>query len=861
MDNSIRSSGKPDHPDQTGADKVLVEPGGGLPLLPNDRTVVDPGYAGMQTGRVPVSASDDKTVLDPEYARSQIQRATPVVQAASAGEEKTRVVTTASAFALQAATGGETAASPSGFTETDRTGSAGPQESAMALPAGFKLFEYRIDKVLGQGGFGITYLATDVHLDSKVAVKEYLPGDFAYRASDKSVSPRRSEDRDFYFFGLDSFLIEARTLATFRHPNIVRVARFFEANATAYMVLEYERGNPLKSWWRNHADIAEADLVQLLSPLLDGLSVVHATGFLHRDIKPDNIYVRQEDGSLVLLDFGAAIQAAGDVCAGGVVTPGYAPIEQYEDGRQGPWTDIYALGATLYWMVTGSKPPPSPTRLAETDTLVSAEEAGRGRFSPEFLRTIDWSLKIRAEDRPQNMQEFRQALLGAHASSLGLQEALRSDERDVTGSEGWGVALSSPLLLKGKLARASRTLLRPASWPIALKMTLAMILTALLPMLITAYYNLNGSLASVSSSELRNLEQLAQSTAGRISQLIGDSQNLARYLGTDEDFVGFLAQPTEGGKKALLAKLDGLVKANPDVHLLMVMDTDGTAVVSSDPAVMGRNFKFREYFRVAMEGRPHVTGIVVGAVAGAAGVFYANPVMGENGKPIGAVVLRIKASSINAILDEVRQVSQQRIPMLIDGDGILIYHPNTNLLYRSLTTVPKDTLDKIVSDQRFRRESIESLNMPDLAGKLVHAKIPGNISYQSSVSGTSEIAGFAPVKGHTWVVAVTETRAFFAEPLNQLFNNVLYSVILVGLIFLLLALLFARSIVNPIEALTGAAHALKSGDFDKATLRVTSDDEIGRLARTFNVMIDVLRQRERERERLAKRAVTSAREK
>ena len=140
------------------------------------------------------------------------------------------------------------------------------QANALALPIRFKLHEYRIDAVLGQGGFGITYLAVDVNLNTKVAVKEYLPADFACRSSDRSVTPRSPDHLDVYQTGLDSFLHEARTLATFRHPNIVRVARFFEAHQTAYIVLEYEHGQSLKNWWPEHAKLPERELLALLQP-------------------------------------------------------------------------------------------------------------------------------------------------------------------------------------------------------------------------------------------------------------------------------------------------------------------------------------------------------------------------------------------------------------------------------------------------------------------------------------------------------------------------------------------------------------------------------------------------------------------
>jgi serine/threonine protein kinase len=299
----------------------------------------------------------------------------------------------------------------------------------LALPPGLQLHEYRIERVLGQGGFGITYLATDANLSAEVAIKEYLPEEIAFRASDRSVSPNASQHRNRYQEGLEAFLAEARTLASFRHPNIVRVARFFEAHHTAYMVLEYERGRSFRAWWQEQMAQGQAQgerlLVQKLQPLLDGLSVVHGAGFLHRDIKPDNIQVRDEDGRLVLLDFGSASQtltlADQDAV---VVTPGYAPPEQYGLGEQGVWTDIYALGATLYWAVAGSKPPDAEARAAGTP-LRPAVDVGQGRYGQSFLQAIDWALQMDPAQRPRTVDQWRDKLLADHVSTLGLKEALR----------------------------------------------------------------------------------------------------------------------------------------------------------------------------------------------------------------------------------------------------------------------------------------------------------------------------------------------------------------------------------------------------------------------------------------------------
>jgi C4-dicarboxylate-specific signal transduction histidine kinase len=280
--------------------------------------------------------------------------------------------------------------------------------------------------------------------------------------------------------------------------------------------------------------------------------------------------------------------------------------------------------------------------------------------------------------------------------------------------------------------------------------------------------------------------------------------------------------------------------------LIFLMESNGLALVSSGPGVEGNNYRFREYFQQAVAGRAARTGILVGSSDGKRGMFYANPIFDTAGKVAGVVVLRIKASSIADILERIT-AGTGRVPFMIDGDGILIYYPDEKQLHRSLGVLPAATQQRIAADKRFARARVDSVNMPDLARTLIGAREPGSVTYMSTLSGEEEHAGYAPVKGHDWVVGVTESRRLFEAPLRKLFLNVLYSVALVGLLFLVLAVLFARSIVRPIARLTAAANALKEGDYDNANIKVTSTDEIGRLARTFNVMIDVLRQREREK--------------
>ncbi|HEY3046515.1 MAG TPA: protein kinase [Polaromonas sp.] len=288
-----------------------------------------------------------------------------------------------------------------------------------ALPAQYKLHWYVLERVLGQGGFGITYQARDSNLDKLVAIKEYLPVDTATRRSDSTVSPRAQTQSERYSSGLDSFIREARTLARFNHRNIVRVHSVFQHNNTAYMVMEFEEGETLATLLERRQTLSERELLNVVLPVLDGLALVHAAGFIHRDIKPENILVRN-DGSPVLLDFGSARAAMGQSRTFTIlVAPGYAPYEQYyaNGDSQGPWTDIYSLGATCYRAIAGEAPMDAITRskgvLGSTrEMLAPAVERGARRYSPQFLQAIDHALAFAERDRPQTLDRWRRELTG-----------------------------------------------------------------------------------------------------------------------------------------------------------------------------------------------------------------------------------------------------------------------------------------------------------------------------------------------------------------------------------------------------------------------------------------------------------------
>ena len=298
-------------------------------------------------------------------------------------------------------------------------------DHAHALPAGYDLHEYRVVGMVGAGGFGITYRVYDVHLDKELALKEYLPNHWATRAAGDTVAPLSSTYAADYEWGLRRFLDEARTLARFNHPHLNRVHRFFEANGTGYMVLEYVGGETLAARLNRELRLPEEALRRLLEEVLSGLALVHGAGVVHRDIKPANLMLRAEDGGAVLLDFGAARQAVGrqSGLVSLVLTPGYAPIEQHagEAGRMGPWTDIYALGMVAYRCLSGMRDDELPHSVARAsaqhrggeDLLAPAVEAGKGRYSLELLEAVDWAIKVDEEARPRRVEAWCEAWSGA----------------------------------------------------------------------------------------------------------------------------------------------------------------------------------------------------------------------------------------------------------------------------------------------------------------------------------------------------------------------------------------------------------------------------------------------------------------
>ena len=308
------------------------------------------------------------------------------------------------------------------------------EQPVNALPQGHRIEEYELVRVLGAGDFDVTYLASDRNLGATVVLKEYLPSGIAMRRADNSVAPQEDTFRENFEWGMEQFLAEARTLAQLEHPNIVRVHRSFAAHGTAYMAMEYVEGETLAEVLARRVTLSESALRAMLQPLLDGLAAVHEANCLHGDIEPENIILRNEGGSPVLLDFGAARQAIGARLRPEtpVVTPGYAPPEQYSaQGDQGPWTDLYALGGVCYRALTGQTPAEA-TDETRQDPLTLIRQLCGDHVSAATLDAIGWALRVDAQERPQDVAAWR-------AEFLSEAEAPAAERVEPEG----GVAASS----------------------------------------------------------------------------------------------------------------------------------------------------------------------------------------------------------------------------------------------------------------------------------------------------------------------------------------------------------------------------------------------------------------------------------
>jgi len=288
-----------------------------------------------------------------------------------------------------------------------------PVQANQPLPEGHQLQNYRILRVLASGGFSFVYLAHDEN-ETPVAIKEYLPASLALRTGEELTPAVPEAHAAAFRYGMKCFFEEGRALATLGHPNVVRVLNFFRANDTVYLVMRYERGRTLQEHIHAHrGSLRERWIRSTFASLMNGLREVHSNKLLHLDIKPGNIYLRN-DGTPLLIDFGAARQMlSGEAPAlPPMYTPGFASPEHHADrAKLGPWSDIYSVGATIYACLTANSPPSAQERL-DKDRMLPARKAGGGKYTSELLDTADWCMRLDHLERPQSGFALQKALLG-----------------------------------------------------------------------------------------------------------------------------------------------------------------------------------------------------------------------------------------------------------------------------------------------------------------------------------------------------------------------------------------------------------------------------------------------------------------
>ncbi|KQW59251.1 serine/threonine-protein kinase [Variovorax sp. Root411] len=331
-------------------------------------------------------------------------------------DDRTRVVPKL----VQPTTTGDTSATvitAGAATNIPVTSPATGSTEAGLLPVGSRLAEFEVTRVIGQGGFGVVYEAWDHTLERVVAIKEYLPTSLSTRQQDGTVVPLSERHRETFDLGMRSFINEARLLAQFDHPSLLKVYRFWQEKGTTYMVMPFYRGDTLReALVAIPAGVDEAWLIRIMDGVTQALAVMHSANCYHRDIAPDNIILLEGSGRPVVLDFGAARRVITDKTQAitVILKPGYAPIEQYAempDMSQGAWTDVYALAAVMHVAVCGRAPPPSVARLlSDSYVPLAGNEILRQRYSTRLLEAIDAGLGVRPEQRPQSMAELRAAL-------------------------------------------------------------------------------------------------------------------------------------------------------------------------------------------------------------------------------------------------------------------------------------------------------------------------------------------------------------------------------------------------------------------------------------------------------------------
>ncbi|MBF0193698.1 MAG: serine/threonine protein kinase [Magnetococcales bacterium] len=445
------------------------------------------------------------------------------------------------------------------------------------LKKGVVLNECEILKVLGIGAFGITYLAYDKLLDRKVAIKEFFPRDFATRNKKQHVVPKQNSDPELFKWGLERFFLEGRTLAKFKHVSIVGVVRIFRELGSAYLIMDFEPGLSLgehikkqqQSLFQAKRNFTKDEIFKIIRYLSGGLKAIHATGIIHRDIKPDNIIIR-DNGVPVLLDFGAARQAILEKNAQLTVmaTPAYAPPEQFlQDGNQGPWTDIFAMGAVLYQMIGGEKPLDAGARLLATsankpDPYIPAKQIGRGKFPKEFLHAIDEALLIDQSKRPKSIDDWLKMMRTVDKPIVGhntetvlaqknsINQASNFGDKNVTSSGGHSPSCKKCVFIA------------------------VVVFLVLQPFIIMAYNHLQPIILEKISDDNKKTKKSAENTEHLLS-----TKPIQRAYKETKNFVSQIISPTQKANKFSLTIKTKPAKARIRILNILPQFKQGMALV------------------------------------------------------------------------------------------------------------------------------------------------------------------------------------------------------------------------------------------------------------------------------------------
>lgn len=392
----------------------------------------------------------------------------------------------------------------------------------------------------------------------------------------------------------------------------------------------------------------------------------------------------------------------------------------------------------------------------------------------------------------------------------------------------------------------------PPAWSISTKISLALVSAAIAPMCFTSYYNLQLNLKNVEANEYRKLELLAVSNAGRLDQLLLDIQSVVIQVSAEPSVINFLASTSAKKRKTLHTSLqptlNNVFHSNSDYDAVYLLDKQGNCLASTDPTFIHQNYAFREYFQQAIRGSLYISGILIGKTTRRPGLYLSSPVRKSDGEIIGVAVLKIKGGKIWAIINNMHndQANYKRYTFLIDRQGIIISQHHEPLQYHSLNFFQPFIFNQIISDKFSSLNPTDSEEIRQLASEIVNFQETGHIKYYSSVHKTSKIVGFAPLHVQPWILGIIAPNDEFLVPLNRLIWQNTFSVLAVGAITAVIALIIARSITKPICILTSAAQALERGDLDSKLLDKVSrsHDDIGQLVRTFIHMAEQVKARE-----------------